>query len=295
MIICKTKIELAAALHKARQTHQKIGFVPTMGALHKGHISLIKIAKETCDVIVCSIFVNPTQFNDLSDLAKYPRTIEKDILLLEESNCAILFVPEIFEIYSQQEIDNKVKNIDDRTWTEGKIIDFELLDKVMEGAHRPGHFNGVAQVVSKLFRIVKPHKAFFGQKDFQQVAIVRSMVMQLHLQVEIIACPIIRENDGLAMSSRNVLLNEDERNEAGKISKALFEIKRNYKLNSIAELKWMVEMNIKSSPLLHLEYFEIADANTLRIINNISEATSVVACIAVRVGKTRLIDNIILF
>jgi pantoate--beta-alanine ligase len=276
-------------------SHNKtIGFVPTMGALHEGHISLINKAKEDCDIVVCSIFVNPTQFNDLTDLEKYPRTLEADLKLLEKANCDIVFTPAIQEIYSEKELELRRQKIEDKSWTEGKNIDFGLLEKVMEGSHRPGHFNGVAQVVSKLFRIVKPHKAYFGQKDFQQLAIIKSMVKQLGIPVEIIACPIIREPNGLAMSSRNERLTKEERALASVISKTLFKIKELYTTLTITELKTFAEKEIQSTPPLQLEYIEFANTETLAPID-FKENKSATVCIAVKVGEVRLIDNVVLY
>ena len=171
MIIFYSVEKLKTHLNDLRNEQKTIGFAPTMGALHNGHISLISLAKQQCDIVVCSIFVNPTQFDDSIDLKKYPRTIEADLELLNIAKCDIVFAPEVSEIYSEEELNAKKNQIEDKSWTEGKNVDFGLLDKVMEGAHRPGHFNGVAQVVGKLFRIVNPNKAFFGQKDFQQLSL----------------------------------------------------------------------------------------------------------------------------
>ena len=201
MVVLNSLEQLTKHLKKVRDQNYNIGFIPTMGALHPGHISLIHAAQQQQDITVCSIFVNPTQFNDLNDLLKYPRTIEADCKLLEEARCDIVFIPEVSEIYSPEELLLKKNSLEDKSWTEGKTVDFGLLADVMEGAHRPGHFNGVAQVVSKLLKIVRPNKAYFGQKDFQQLAIIRSLVKQLNLPIQIIACPTIREPRGLAMSS----------------------------------------------------------------------------------------------
>ncbi|MBA3970581.1 MAG: pantoate--beta-alanine ligase, partial [Bacteroidetes bacterium] len=228
MIIFNSIQELKNQLNSIRKQKRIIGFVPTMGALHQGHISLVDAAKRECDVVVCSIFVNPTQFNDLSDLEKYPRTLESDCKLLESANCDILFAPPTLEVYSEAELELKRNKIEDKSWTLGKNVDFGALGGVMEGEQRPGHFNGVAQVVSKLFRIVEPNKAFFGQKDFQQLAIIRSMVKQLEMPVEVISCPILRESNGLAMSSRNERLTKKERELASIISQTLFTIKEYY-------------------------------------------------------------------
>lgn len=281
-------------LEQERRNGKIIGFVPTMGALHAGHISLINRAKQSCDLVVCSIFVNPTQFNNLSDLQKYPRTLDSDKRMLEEAGCDVVFAPEIEEIYSKEELDLKIRNIEDKSWTEGKQVDFGILDKVMEGAQRPGHFNGVAQVVSKLFRIVRPHQAFFGQKDFQQLAIIRSMVKQLQMDVEIISCPIEREKDGLAMSSRNVRLSPEQRKIVPRISQTLFNVKELQNTHSPAQLKAMVNEQFATQAEMKLAYFEIVDAETLRNISDFKPHQEAVACIAVELGSLRLIDNIIL-
>lgn len=287
--------ELQKHLDIASGTGKTIGLVPTMGALHQGHLELIKRSKKENDITVCSIFVNPTQFNDIKDLEKYPRTLENDCRLLEAESCDVVFAPEILEMYSEKELELKKHKIEDKSWTEGKAVDFGQLDKVMEGAHRPGHFNGVAQVVSKLFRIVKPGRAYFGQKDFQQLAIIRSMTEQMGFNIEIIGCPIVRENDGLAMSSRNVRLTETERRAAPLISKTLFTVKEMQAENTILGLKYFAEKQIKSEPLMELEYFEIVDAESLQAITTYDQAAHAAACIALKLGSVRLIDNIILY
>jgi pantoate--beta-alanine ligase len=295
MIILDSINQTKSHVNALRSQNKTIGFVPTMGALHQGHISLIDIAKSQNDVVVSSIFVNPTQFNDLSDLEKYPRTLETDCAMLEKAGCDIVFAPGVNEMYTGQELELKRLQVEDKGWTEGQTVDFGLLDKVMEGAHRPGHFNGVAQVVSKLFRIVQPDKAYFGQKDFQQLAIIRSMVMQLEMPVDIIACPIVRETDGLAMSSRNMRLSPAERKAASLISKTLFKVKELQNAKSITELKAFAEAQINAESLMQLEYFEISDSETLQPVTEYSEAESAVACIALKLGSVRLIDNIILY
>lgn len=295
MFIFTRILELQNYLDIVQKGHKTLGFVPTMGALHQGHLELVKRSKSENDITVCSIFVNPTQFNDLSDLEKYPRTLENDSILLKSVDCDIIFAPEINEIYNKQELELKRENVKDKDWTQGKLVDFGLLDKVMEGAQRPGHFNGVAQVVSKLFRIVKPDKAYFGQKDFQQVAIIRSMTKQLNFPVEIIVCPIVRENDGLAMSSRNVRLSEKERRSAPLIAQTLFKVKEFRENHSVGELKAFAEAQIASDPAMELEYFEIVDVDTLQPIENYAQSKSAVACIAAKLGNIRLIDNIILY
>jgi pantoate--beta-alanine ligase len=287
--------ELQNHLNIVQKRQKTLGFVPTMGALHQGHLELVKRSKMENDFTVCSIFVNPTQFNDAADLEKYPRTLENDSILLKSVNCDIIFAPETGEIYTNEELNLKKSGLEDKSWMNGKKVDFGLLDKVMEGAHRSGHFNGVAQVVSKLFRIVRPDKAYFGQKDFQQVAIIRSMVKQLEFPIEIVVCPIVREEDGFAMSSRNARLNEKERKTAPLIARTLFTIREKRSFHSIPELKAFVEAQIKSEPLMELEYFEIVDSDTLQTIENYNGINSAVACIAVKLGSVRLIDNVVLY
>ncbi len=295
MIIFNSIGELQNHLNSMRNRKKTVGFVPTMGALHKGHISLVDKAKSGCDVVVCSIFVNPTQFNELSDLENYPKTLESDCQLLKEAGCDIVFAPEVREMYSEGELELKRQKKEDKSWTQGKKVDFGALETVMEGAQRPGHFNGVAQVVSKLFRIVQPDKAYFGQKDFQQLAIIRSMIKQLEINVEIVSCDIIREPNGLAMSSRNERLTKTEREEAAIISKTLFTLEANCRSAPIPELKTAAMKQISAVPSITLEYIEIADADTLQPIQNFSLTRSAVACIAVRLGAVRLIDNVLLY
>lgn len=295
MIIFNSKLRLKTYLDNARNNKQSVGFVPTMGALHQGHISLINSAKAQCNIVVCSIFVNPTQFNDPNDLISYPRTIEADCRMLEKAGCDAVFIPEVTEMYTPQELELKKQGIEDKSWALGKSVDFGSLGSVMEGEQRPGHFNGVAQVVSKLFKIVEPDKAYFGQKDFQQLAIIRSMVKQLGIPVEIISCPILREPNGLAMSSRNERLTETERERASVISKILSEVKALYKQKSISELKSFAIAQLKAEPFIETEYFEISNAETLQPITDYSQAKSAVACVALKLGKVRLIDNILLY
>ena len=295
MIIFNSTEKLKNHLSDLQNQGKTIGFAPTMGALHQGHISLISIAKAQCDVVVCSIFVNPTQFNDLKDLEKYPRTLAADSTLLESAKCDILFAPEVNEIYTEEELNAKKNNIEDKSWAKGKTVDFGLLAEVMEGAHRPGHFNGVAQVVSKLFRIVNPNKAFFGQKDFQQLSIIKSMVKQLEMPIEIVACPIIREKDGLAMSSRNQRLLAEERKEVPSISKLLFFIKEIYQTHPVNLLKEVITNYYTADNLIQLEYIEIVDSEMLQPITDFNNSKSAVACIAVKLKSVRLIDNVILY
>ena len=255
-----------------------VGFVPTMGALHAGHISLVKHAVLENPVVVVSIFVNPTQFNDPADLERYPRTLESDMKLLEPTGCSIVFAPNAKEVYPEP---------DKRKFNFGK------LEEVMEGKHRPGHFNGVAQVVSRLFDMVKPTKAYFGLKDFQQLAIVKNMVKQLQLPVEIVPCAIIREESGLAMSSRNELLTEEQRKNAAVISETLFKAKELKGQKSVQETTDWVTETINKNPFLDVEYFEIVDDEQLQPVKSWDEKSTKVGCVAVVCGKIRLLDNIV--
>lgn len=269
--------ELQSELSNYKKKQQSVGFVPTMGALHDGHASLMKKSSAENGVTVASIFVNPTQFNDQNDLLKYPRTLEADCVLLEACGVDIVFAPEVSEMYPE---------VDTRQF------DYAPLDTVMEGAHRPGHFNGVCQIVSKLFDAVTPDKAYFGEKDYQQLAIIRKMVQELKYPIEIVGCPIVRENDGLAMSSRNARLSDEERKNALNISKTLFKSCTFANDHSVNETKTMVENAIKDAVGLELEYFEIVDGDTLQNVANWDDANSIMGCITVFCGDVRLIDNI---
>jgi pantoate--beta-alanine ligase len=280
MIIVRTITELSKLLDKQRESRKIIGFVPTMGALHEGHLSLIKNSLQNSDVTVCSIFVNPTQFNDAGDLARYPRMPEKDAQMLEKAGCDILFLPEVTEIYPEKDT---------------RIFNFGELDTILEAAHRPGHFNGVAQVVSILFDIVKPDKAFFGSKDYQQVMIIKELVKQLKLNIEVIACPTLRESDGLAMSSRNMLLDHEERKAAGLIPVIMQEAKiLKHEGKTIDEIRDFVKEKLSHNPLYKLDYYEICNASTLSPLNSLNNPVSSISLIAVFVGKIRLIDNLAL-
>ena len=248
-----------------------------MGGLHEGHISLVEHARKDCDVVVVSIFVNPTQFNDPADLRNYPRDVEGDLKLLSGSGADLVFVPSVEEIYP----------VPDR-----RVFDFGDIDKTMEGSSRPGHFNGVAQVVSRLFDIVEPDVAYFGLKDFQQVAVVRALVAKMGYRVEIIACPTVREEDGLALSSRNRLLDPAHRAAAPLIYRTLKEGAALRESKSIAEVKEYVVETINANPLLQVIYFQIVDAVTLREVSSWKEAAVVQGCIAVQAGSVRLIDNL---
>ena len=277
MFLIETIIELKDKLKALKETGV-IGFVPTMGALHAGHISLVKQAISETQVVVVSIFVNPTQFNDKSDLEKYPRNLEADLKLLEKTGCQIVFAPKTEEIYPEPDT---------------RKFEFGELETVMEGIHRPGHFNGVAQVVSKLFDIVKPDKAYFGLKDFQQLAIIKEMVTQLNLPVEIVPCAIVREESGLAMSSRNELLSAEERKNAAVISESLFQAYELKEQKSVNELQNWIADNINKNPYLNVEYVEIVDDRRLQHVKSWDEKGGKVCCVAVFCGKVRLIDNIV--
>jgi pantoate--beta-alanine ligase len=278
MKIVKSATELEIEITQSKIAGKSIGFVPTMGALHAGHKSLVERAKAENDFCVVSIFVNPTQFNNKTDLEKYPRKLESDAVLLENIGCDLIFAPASEDIYSKEEI------------TDSFQFDFGGLDQVMEGKFRPGHFNGVVQIVSKLFSFVKPDKAYFGEKDFQQLAIIHRMVDILNLKVEIIDCPIIRESDGLAMSSRNERLSTADRKIAVSISKVLFESRNFATRYSPSELTDWVVSEVNAIQGLEIEYFEIADAVSLEKIQDWSKPS--VGCIAVFCGDIRLIDNI---
>ena len=279
MKICKTKEELIAILALAKTNKQSIGFVPTMGAIHFGHTSLINKAKSENDLVVCSIFVNPTQFNDPSDLLKYPRPIENDMQLLESVNCDILFLPEISEMYSPGEI-----------WEHA----FGEIELCYEGASRPGHFKGVGQIVYKLLSLIQPNKAYFGQKDFQQTIVVKQLVKDFHLLTEIVVCPILRADDGLALSSRNIRLNELERVDAAKIYEVLNNCKSQFlQHEAISTIQLTAENALQSIPNVQLEYFAIVAQDDLNTWD-ISKPEAPIAIVALRFPSVRLIDNMVL-
>ena len=270
-------------IKELKQQKKTIGFVPTMGALHKGHFSLIDYSKKENDITVISIFLNPAQFNNKNDLKNYPRTLNADIKNLRLRLCPddILFSPSEKEMFiSQGEPDNRVS-------------DLGHLDKIMEGKFRNGHFQGVAMILNKLFKIITPDKAYFGQKDYQQLVIVKHLINKLNIPVQIVACPIIRERDGLAMSSRNTLLSKDDRLNAASIFQTLSNARCRAKNLSVEETKQWVIRQINSNPMLRVEYFEIVDNKELKTIKSWSEDKIKVGCIAVKVGNIRLIDNII--
>ncbi|GAB0484285.1 pantoate--beta-alanine ligase [Alistipes onderdonkii] len=267
--------ELRAELDKAEQSG--IGFVPTMGALHAGHRSLVERARRENGTVVVSVFVNPTQFNDKNDLKHYPRTPEADARLLEEAGADFVLMPTVEEIYPQPDT---------------RQFDFGLIDKVMEGATRPGHFNGVAQVVSRLFDIVRPARAYFGEKDFQQIAVIKSMVAQLALPIEIVECAIVRGEDGLALSSRNTLLDAAHRAAAPHIYATLRAAVAQSQEMAPARLKEWVTAEVERNPLLKVIYYQSVDARTMQEVAAWDDSPRIQGCIAVQAGDIRLIDNI---
>ena len=277
MKVIHTIKDLQAELSVLKAQDKKVGLVPTMGALHAGHASLVKRSVNENEVTVVSVFVNPTQFNDKNDLVKYPRTLDADCKLLEACGATYAFAPSVEEMYPKPDT---------------RQFSYAPLDTVMEGAFRPGHFNGVCQIVSKLFEAVKPHRAYFGEKDFQQLAIIREMVRQMQFDLEIVGCPIVREEDGLALSSRNARLSAEERENALKISQTLFKSRTFAATHTVGETLKFVEDAIAAVPGLRLEYFEIVDGNTLQKVDNWNQTSYVVGCITVFCGDVRLIDNI---
>jgi len=277
MIIIHAIDDLRASLANARKAGKTIGFVPTMGALHDGHLSLVRQCKRENDVCVVSIYVNPTQFNDNNDLRSYPRTLAKDCELLEPAGCDFVFAPSDDEMYPVPDT---------------RIFAFGPVACVMEGAHRPGHFNGVAQIVSKLLDAVEPENAYFGEKDFQQVAVIRALVRQLHIPLNVIACPIVREADGLAMSSRNARLSPEQRHFAPAIARTLKESLIFASQTSVHEVASRVIKTLNDIPCMRVEYYEIVDGHTLQPVKEWDETDYPVGCIAVFCGDVRLIDNI---
>lgn len=277
MKIFKEIAPLKAFLKDLRLKNKSVGLVPTMGALHKGHMSLIVASKAENDITVSTIFVNPTQFNNSNDLLKYPRTLDKDTKMLQEVQCDVLFVPDTQEVYPQKPL---------------LTFDFGDLDKVMEGKFRPGHFSGVGLIVSKLFNIVQPDNAYFGQKDWQQFAIINQLVLDLNINVNLRAVPTLREDDGLALSSRNQRLNEKERSQATVFYKALIAAREQLqKGQHLQAVKEGVKTIVESEPEVRLEYFELADSKNLNLLENVSASEKPIMCIAGYVGEVRLIDN----
>lgn len=280
MITINSVSELRKTVSKFRNEGKTIGLVPTMGALHEGHLSLVNRCRKENDVVVVSVFVNPTQFNNKEDLRTYPRTEEADRALLESAGCDIAFMPTVEEIYPEP---------DTRVFALGRVAE------VMEGAMRPGHFNGVAQIVSKLFMFVEPDRAYFGEKDFQQIAVIRSMVKSEGFKLEIVPCPIVREADGLAKSSRNVRLTPEMRKVAPNIARILNESKEYAKSHTVGETEKYVVDAINSYDGMEIEYYQIVDGISLEHLTSWDETGYAVGCVTVYCGDVRLIDNITYF
>ncbi|MFO8053610.1 MAG: pantoate--beta-alanine ligase [Bacteroidales bacterium] len=273
--------QLRSELQYYRERKKSCGFVPTMGALHQGHLSLLRQAREHNDVVVCSIFVNPIQFNDPVDLQNYPRSLESDKQMLQAEGCDIVFVPSVEEMYPGKE---------------NETYDFGTLEQGMEASHRPGHFNGVAVVVRKLLEIVKPDKVYFGEKDFQQLQIIRKLVSMKGLPTTVVAVPTSREDDGLARSSRNMRLKAQERKAAPEIYRILREAKKKlYAFDTPKQMKEWGLNRLKENSLLQPEYFEVVDMDTLKQIEQWHETQRCIVCVAVFIGEVRLIDNIVLY
>lgn len=281
MIILKTIADTQKLLAHHKENGKVIGFVPTMGALHQGHISLVEQAKLTADIVAVSIFVNPTQFNDPKDLEKYPITIEADTEKLVAASVDVLFLPSVTEMYPTES---------------SRLMDYDLgyIDTVLEAAARPGHFRGVALVVKKLLDIVQPNKLLMGQKDYQQLQVVRKLIADYNLGVELISCPIVREPDGLAMSSRNIRLQGEHRTVATELSKALFQLKKDSETKPLAEAKAAAQQYLNSQPLIDVVYLETVNGHTLEPVNDVNEAPNIAVLLAAKVGGVHLLDNIIL-
>ena len=280
MQVTTTIVEYQKTIEQAALKNPKIGFVATMGALHKGHITLINQAKQECDLVVCSIFINPTQFNNPDDFASYPKTIDKDLALLEQANCDILFLPPVEEVFPKKQ----------------KLNSYSLngLDLLFEGEKRPGHFNGVCNVVHRLFQIIEPQKAYFGQKDFQQLVIIRHMSDQLNIGVEIVGCKTAREANGLAKSSRNLLLSQKAKSDAGIIYNSMMEAKSELEKTEISKLILETENKLKKIPNSKIDYVSIAETSTLQPINKRKKGQKIVMLVALFVENVRLIDNLML-
>jgi pantoate--beta-alanine ligase len=276
--VINTTAALKMRLQPIISAQKKVALVPTMGALHKGHVSLIQLAKLQSDVVVCSIFVNPTQFTDPKDLEKYPRPLEHDIQMLQDAGCDVVFMPSVTEMYPKPE-----------NWH----IDLGPAEFLLEGEFRRGHYQGVTQIVKKLFDAVQPKVAYFGQKDFQQVLMIETMVRHFNLAIQIVSCPIIREDDGLAMSSRNIHLSPVDRKNSLILSKALTYVAENFKKRTVPVLLEHARKLIEDTPGVELDYFTIANGSTL-LPETDKSAPNIVALVAAKVGETRLIDNMLL-
>ena len=279
MIILKNAADVTSRLLNIRSKGSSIGFVPTMGALHKGHISLLEKCREICDITVCSIFINPTQFNNADDFKKYPVTLENDIYTLEKNGCDILFLPDIIEMYPGGTVSKEQ-------------FDLGYLEKILEGKFRPGHFQGVCQVVKRLLQVVLPTHLFIGQKDYQQCMVIKKLLQLENLNIELIICPTLREENGLAMSSRNLRLNEQQKEQATEIYKTLTGIKQKIKPGSVEHLKKDAEKYLISKKMKP-DYIEIADANDLKAVNEWDGKNQLVVLAAVFIDEVRLIDNIL--
>jgi pantoate--beta-alanine ligase len=280
MEIFKQIAQLRGHLDQLRKSNKSIGLVPTMGALHQGHISLIQASKSQNAVTVATIYINPTQFNNPKDLQKYPKTPEKDLAMLENAECDVVFCPDDQEMYTEKSMVN---------------FDFGNLDKVMEGKFRPGHFSGVALVVSKLFNIVQPDRVYFGQKDWQQFAVIRLLVRELKFNLEVHSVPILRESDGLAMSSRNLRLSPSQRSSAKVLYESLLMARKAISSGTPLEtVKKAVFEKVNETPEMKLEYFELANSKNLTILNNVDNSVLPILCIAAYAGEIRLIDNMFL-
>jgi pantoate--beta-alanine ligase len=279
MLVCKTIEEMRSACRQARHGGKRTGFVPTMGALHEGHLSLVRAARGANEVVAVSIFVNPTQFGPAEDLSKYPRTFERDCGLLKKERADLLFAPSVDEMYPAGAV----------TW-----VNVEGLSEKLDGRSRPGHFRGVTTVVAKLFHIVEPDAVFFGQKDAAQLAVIRRMVRDLNFPIEIVGCPIVREPDGLAMSSRNAYLDEGQRRQALVLHRSLWRVRQSWQAGEKGSTKLIASglEEISKEPAVRLDYFEIVNAETLDPIE--SAAQGALVAVAAYVGATRLIDNILL-
>lgn len=277
MIVYRTRQDLSQHLKTWQEQGKTIGLVPTMGALHEGHLSLVRQASSENNVVVVSIFVNPTQFNDPVDLENYPRQLEADLDLLQSMQVSIAFTPAIREMYPEEDL---------------RTFDLGGLDQLLEGAHRQGHFTGVAQIVSKLFDLIKPTRAYFGQKDFQQLVIIRRLVELLQMEIEIVPCPTVREQDGLAMSSRNMLLSDEERKAAPFIHQTLRLAREKKGSMTPDEVRTWVVSHFQNQRLMHLEYFDIVEDKGLESVSDWSQPVNKVGCIAVQFGGVRLIDNL---
>ena len=277
MQVVKTISELKSLISGFKNEGKVVGLVPTMGALHAGHKSLVDCARKENDIVVVSVFVNPTQFNNKQDLATYPRTEAADCRLLEAAGADVVFMPSVEEVYPEPDT---------------RVFDLGAVAEVMEGAHRPVHFNGVAQIVSKLFAMVNPDRAYFGEKDFQQIAVIRKMVELEGFKLEIVACPIKREDDGLALSSRNVRLTAEQRMLAPNIFRILKESRNFASTHTVEETIAYVTDSLNALPQMEVEYYEIVDGSTMQPVRSWDASSHIVGCITVYCGEVRLIDNI---